>query len=208
MVRARYMPRSDGDLLVWLDNFSKQIATHGATVGLDAAGVKALQDRSTAVATAVAEDEKAYAGWRSAVAHSAEVKDGSLRAMAATIAHLDTHPSCTDAIRAALRITPPATSAQSAALGTYKVPFTVEGLPGRVVVKWRKGALDGVNVYGQRDGEKEWTLLARDNRPPYDDLRPIAQPGSSEVRRYRLIGVVDDREVTPPSDIVSISIAG
>lgn len=205
MSRARYFPRSDGDLLVWLDNFGKQVATYGATVGLDAAGIKALQDRCAEVAAAVSDDERAYAGWRSAVAHSAEVKDRSLRTMAATIAHLDTHPACSEAIRAALRITPPGASTQAAALGTYKVPFTVEGLPGRVVLKWRKGVLDGVNVYSQRGDETEWTLLGRDNRSPFDDLRPNAQAG--EVRRYRLVGVIDDREVTPPSDIVSLSIA-
>lgn len=208
MVRTRYMPRADGDLLVWLDNFSKQLATYGATVGLDAAGIKALQEQCTAIATAVGEDERAYAGWRAAVAHSAAVKDGGLNAVAAAVAHLDTHPRCTDAIRAALRITAPQTTAQPLALGEHKIPFTLEGLPGRVVVKWRKGGLDGVNVYGQRGGETEWVLLGRDNRPPYDDLRPPTQPGASEVRRYRLVGVVDDREVTPPSDIASISIGG
>lgn len=208
MVRTRYMPRADGDLLVWLDNFSKQLATHGATVGLDAAAIKALQDKCTAITTAVGEAERAYAGWRAAVAHSAEVKDGGLKVVAAAVAHLDTHPGCTGAIRASLGITAPQTAEQSVALGEHKVPFKLEGLPGRVVVKWRKGVLDGVNVYGQRGGETEWMLLARDNRPPYDDLRPLMQPGTGEVRRYRLVGVVDDREVTPPSDIASISLGG
>lgn len=206
MVRNRYMPRADADLLVWLDNFSKQLATHGAAVGLDAAGIKGLQEQCTAISTAVGEDERAYAGWRAAVAHSAAVKDGGLQAVAAAVAHLDTHPRCTDAIRAALGITGPQTQAQPAALSEHKVPFTLEGLPGRVVVKWRKGGLDGVNVYGQRGSETEWVLLGRDTRPPYDDLRPAVQPGASEVRRYRLVGVIDDREVTPPSDIASISL--
>lgn len=205
MARTRYFPRADGDLLVWLDNFSKQIPTHGPTVGLDATGIKALQDQCAAVSTAVADDEKAHAAWRSAVAHSATVKQATLRTLAAAIEHLDTSPGCTDAIRAALRTVPP--QAQPIALGTHKVAFTLEALPGRVVVKWRKGPLDGVNVYGQRGGETEWRLLGRDNRAPYDDLRPLAQPGTAEVRRYRLTGVLNDQEVTPPSDIVSITIA-
>lgn len=206
MVRTRYMPRADGDLLVWLDNFSKQLATYGNPVGLDAAAIKALQDKCTAITTAVGETERAYAGWRAAVAHAAAVKDGGLKAVVAAVEHLDTHPGCTNAIRAALGITAPQAAEQSVALGAYKVPFKLEGLPGRVVIKWRKGVLDGVNVYGQRGGETDWMLLARDNRSPYDDLRPPMQPGMSEVRRYRLVGVVDDREVTPPSDIASISI--
>ncbi len=57
MARTRYMPRADGDLLVWFDNFGKQIATHGATVGLDAAGIKALQAQCATVSAAIADDE-------------------------------------------------------------------------------------------------------------------------------------------------------
>lgn len=205
MARTRYMPRADGDLLVWFDNFGKQIATHGPTVGLDAAGIKALQAQCATASAAITEDEKAHAAWRSAVAHSATVKEATAKTVAAAIEHLDKNPKCTDAIRAALRIVPP--QAQPIALGSHKVTFTLEALPGRVVVKWRKGPLDGVNVYGQRGSETQWVLLSRDNRPPYDDLRPLAQPGVPEVRRYRLTGVVHDQEVTPPSDTVSITVA-
>jgi hypothetical protein len=37
--------------------------------------------------------------------------------------------------------------------------------------------------------------------------RALAQAGTPESRRYRLVGVVNDQEVTPPSDVVTIAIA-
>ena len=138
------------------------------------------------------------------MAHSATVKEVTLRTLAAAIEHLDTSPSCTDAIRTALRTVAP--QAQPIALGSHKVAFALEALPGRVVVKWKKGPLDGVNVYGQRGSETEWRFLGRDNRSPYDDVRPLGTPGVPEERRYRVIGVVDDTEVTPESDTVTITL--
>lgn len=203
---TRYLPRADSELLIWLDNYGKQLAAVGKSVGVDATEQKAQQALCAEIATAIQADEAAYANYRAAVAHSAEVKARALKTITSRIDHIDTHPACTDEIRAALRMVAPQ-AGSSLALSEHKVPLSVEGLPGRVVLKWKKGPLEGVNVYGQRGTETEWLLLGRDNRPPFEDLRPLAARGVPEVRRYRVVGVVADREVTPPSDTVAISIA-
>ena len=201
---SRFVPRSDSDLVTWLGTYRTQLPTYGKQVGLDATGIKDQQALCDEITAAVANDEKLYTDWRAAVARSAEVKARCLKQVQARIDQIRVHPACTDEIKAALGIVNPVEP--TATLSDLKVPLSLEALPGRVVVKWRKGSLDGVNVYGQRGSESTWLLLARDNRPPYEDLRPLSQPGMPELRRYRVIGVVDDREVTPPSDVVQISI--
>src|ERR1700733_6362304 len=123
----RYMPRRDSALLQWLGNYSTQIGTTGATVGVDPPGITAQQGLCTQVITAVQADETAYAAWRSAVAHSATVKATALQSLAAAIDHIDTAPGCTDAIRAALGIVPP--QLQTIAFGEIKVAFTLQALP-------------------------------------------------------------------------------
>ena len=204
MPRA-YLPRNDADLTQWLINLRSQLAVHGATVGLDAAAIKKIQEKSLQVISAIEADEKAYLAYREAAAHTAELKSGTLSSIMATIDHVSTAPGCTDAIRTALRIVSP--QSQPVAANTYKVPLSTEAMPGRVVLRWKKGPLDGINVYGQRGSETEWRLLGRDNRPPFDDLRPLEKPGVPEQRRYRVIGVIDDAEVTPASDVVSVTVS-
>ncbi len=151
-----------------------------------------------------AADEKAYQACRAAVAHTASVKASVLSSIAAAMEHLSTAPGCTDAIRTVLRLHSP--QSPPVAASSYKVPIVAETMPDRVVLRWRKGPLDGVNVYSQRGSETEWRLLGRDNRPPFDDLRPLEKPGVPEQRRYRVIGVIDDTEVTPESDIVTVTV--
>jgi len=99
------------------------------------------------------------------------------------------------------RIKPQTVNAVIHAVDIYP---TLAALAGASTAKCKP--LDGVNVYGQRGSETEWKLLGRDNRPPYDDVRPLGTPGVPEERRYRVIGVVDDTEVTPESDTVTITL--
>lgn len=204
MINSRFFPRGDAERLVWLSNFKSQLAKHGATVGLDAAAVKSLSDLCEGVATAVNADEAAYTAYRAAVAHSVTVKAAAFAKLGEAIAHLDTAPGCTDGIRTALGIV--SSTAATVALSELKVAFTLSVLPGRVVIKWKKGPLDGVNVYSQRGSDPQWVLLGLDLRSPFDDVRALLVPGAAEERRYRLVGVVDDKEVTPPSDVASIAV--
>jgi hypothetical protein len=65
-----------------------------------------------------------------------------------------------------------------------------------------------VNVYVRRPGAvagaEGWRLLGRDNRPPFDDPTPPAEPGAPEAREYRILAVYNDQEVGQPSDIASV----
>ena len=201
----KYFPRNDADLLIWMQNLREQIATYATAVGLDAAAKKSVLDQSGQLVTAIEADEKAYVAYRTAVANTAAVKASALASLAMTLDHVITAPGCTVAIRTALRLHGP--QSQPVAANTYKVPLSTEAMPGRVVLRWKKGPLDGINVYGQRGSETEWRLLGRDNRPPFDDLRPLEKPGVPEQRRYRVIGVIDDTEVTPASDVVSVTVS-
>ena len=177
----KYFPRNDADLLIWMQNLREQIATYATAVGLDAAAKKSVLDQSGQLVTAIEADEKAYVAYRTAVANTAAVKASALASLAMTLDHVITAPGCTDAIRTALRLHGP--QSQPVAANTYKVPLSTEAMPGRVVLRWKKGPLDGINVYGQRGSETEWRLLGRDNVPaqstPSQEANGLWLPGVS-----------------------------
>jgi len=68
-----------------------------------------------------------------------------------------------------------------------------------------KGEFDGVNVYGEREGESGFVLLGRDAQSPYEDKRPLLQEGRPEIRRYQLRYVKNDVEVGQMSDTISVT---
>ncbi len=51
-------------------------------------------------------------------------------------------------------------------------------------------------------------VVARRSRFPFDDDSPLVQANVPETREYRVIGVLADREIGQPSDIVSVVFGG
>ena len=76
---------------------------------------------------------------------------------------------------------------------------------GCIELRFNKSKSDGVNIYSQREGETQFTYLARDTSSPYIDNRPCAVLGRPEVRRYKAVYVLNDQEVGLFSDEVPVT---
>jgi hypothetical protein len=74
---------------------------------------------------------------------------------------------------------------------------------GKVLVKWKKGKTDGINIYVKR-GDADFVFLAFDGSPDYTD--GSALPDASTTWTYRAIYVIKDTEVGQFSDAVSINV--
>ena len=66
---------------------------------------------------------------------------------------------------------------------------------------------EGVNIYSRRDGDGDFKFLARDTVPPYVDNRPLLAAGKPELREYKAVFVVADKEVSQFSDELTVNCA-
>jgi hypothetical protein len=78
---------------------------------------------------------------------------------------------------------------------------------GRIELHFVKPFGTGLNLYGQREGEAEYTFLARVSSHCFVDKRPTRSTGQSEVRKFRAICTRHGQETGRFSDEI-ISIAG
>lgn len=74
---------------------------------------------------------------------------------------------------------------------------------GKVVVKWKKGKADSINIYVDR-GDGQYIYLANDAQPDYTDN--AALPAGATAWTYRAIYVVKDTEVGQFSEAVGINV--
>lgn len=74
-----------------------------------------------------------------------------------------------------------------------------------VRINWVKGASSGVIGESQRGTETTWTVLGTDTSSPYLDSRDALVAGQPEVRRYRIRYLVGDEAVGNYSAIVSVT---
>jgi hypothetical protein len=74
-----------------------------------------------------------------------------------------------------------------------------------------------VNIYSRRDGDSDFRFPARDTElaapdsdeggPPYVDNRPMLVAGKPELRKYKAVFVVADKEVSQFSDEITVNCA-
>ncbi len=75
-------------------------------------------------------------------------------------------------------------------------------LGGVVEVGFNKMSAEGVHIYGMRDGDAGFTLLASETHSPYVDNRPLLTAGKPETRNYKAVFFLGKAEIGLQSDVV------
>jgi len=55
---------------------------------------------------------------------------------------------------------------------------------GLVILSFAKYKSDGINIYGQRENDADWVLLASTTVSPFLDNRPLLQTGNPNCRHH------------------------
>ena len=77
---------------------------------------------------------------------------------------------------------------------------------GKIQLAYNKYKTNGVNIYSKREGEDDFSFLARSTVSPYVDNRPGANPGKAEIRKYKAVYVLGDNEIGQFSDQINIAL--
>ena len=131
------------------------------------------------------------------------VPPGVIGRIRAFIQRIKTQPNYTDAIGEQLQIV--GTKSDDLNIETAKPSFKGASSVGKVRLDWIKGEFDGVVIEGQRGAETVFSLLDKDFKPPFEDLRPNLVAGQPETRRYRMIYLLNDAVAGIYSDEVVVT---
>ena len=148
---ARYLPRSDAGLVVWITNLLTALPAQAKALGMSPTEYKDAIGQAKAVVAAIAADEQKYADWQAAVARTADLRTEALTETQRVIERLKTSPSYTEETGKALMAAP--SKAAVVHLETYKPELRAIAHGGKVRIHWKRGALDGINVYSRKLGE-------------------------------------------------------
>ena len=203
---ADFIPRSDGDLLIFLRNFKTKIASHQKDFSLTDAQVKAAQDSVDRLSASIEKNEQKRSEYLAQTAATRAVKETELPELRGLVRQLKASPAYTEALGADLGIVAP--SASGLVDQDEAAECQAEVHKGFVRIKFKKGRSDGVNVYSMLQGETAWRFLARDTNSPYDDHTPLKQAGVPETRLYRVHFVHKDEEIGQPSPVQAVPFPG
>lgn len=203
---ADYLPKSEGELFVWLTNYNAKIPTQGLVVGLVAADITDQTNANGNLMEGITDVEQGKAELKNRVAAKDAAKLSALASLREQVRRIKTHPAYTEAIGQDLGII--GSEEEQDMENSHPEITNCAAYPGYVRNKFKKNGFDAVNMYTRIKGTATWIFLARDTNSPYDDHRPLTTPNVPETREYMCIGLVGDIETGLQSDIVSVVFGG
>ena len=202
---ADYLPKNDGDMLKWINNFSENLSTYADALGLPPDVVSAMQGNCKNIGSGINDCTQAQAQAKQAVAEKLAILKENTDALRTGIGQFKKNKGFTEAIGKALGVMGVDDPVDPT---TYKPKISADVFPGHVTVKFTKKGVQGVNIYSKLKGEENWVKLAFDSYSPYEDNRPLHVPGTPEVRQYVAMGVIHDHEIGQMSDIIQVTYGG
>ena len=202
---ADYMPKSNGGLVSWFNNFSVKLPTYATVLGLSDADKTALITQANAAHDAVELKDAKWNEYLSGIADAQQTIDNAVSATRRTVRGLKASKNYTEAIGADLGIVAGGTPVDPAGI---KPDVSADTAPGQVAIKFSKAGADSVNLYSRRAGQAAWQLVSRATVSPFTDDTPLAQPNTPEQREYCARGLIADDEVGQMSDAVTVVFAG
>ena len=225
-------PKTDSELVIWLNNFANVFETHAETLGFTTAEVTALRNDAAMFSYMVTDVLPTHkAAVQSRVAYKKLIKNGPLGEMGGPpppppavgavptlvapgiiprlrqlIQRIQLSPAYNPALGMELGIVAPGNGGASVPVTSPKPKAKAVPLPnGLVRVDFVKARFSGVIVEGRHPGQTEWAPLGTQIHSPYVDTRPPLTPGNAEMREYRLRYLQRDQPLGDYSDIISAS---
>jgi hypothetical protein len=224
MAKSNYLPRTDKDRVVWLNNFASKFAQVSTGLGFVAADVTSVNNDATMFSYLINQVELYTTAKEQRVDYKNLIKDGPLGTpggalpvapaagtvptvvlpgifarIGQLVGRIKNSATYTEAIGKDLGII----GAQQTFDPTQMKPvLKLAMLGGQVEVQWTKGDADALRI--EADKGSGWQLLAIDTVPHYTDTTPITAPA---VWRYRAMYLVADELVGQWSDVASITVS-
>jgi len=197
-----FMPGGDAEFQSWHDQHKRGAEEISATLGITAEDLAEL-----AADNELVHDKIRIAMEASAAAKAANgEKDDALAKVKSHVRKLARrvrgHRDFTEALGLHLRIV---AGEDSTDMKAAQPKLRGRALPhSQVEISFEKSRSEGVDIYGQREGDADWVFLGRDTFSPYLDERPPLVAGQPEIRHYKAVYVVKDKPVGRFSNEISV----
>jgi len=204
MAKADFIPKRDGDLDMFEENFLIKLSDHAPALGIDPALVTELQ-------TGINNHRQAFSAMISKRAQSKAASEENYNRKRSAINDLRRGAKIVKSM--ALYNTAIGDDLQiiGAVLpqiehGQLK-PVLIASVNAQVsYIRYKKADADGIKLYSRRGSESEFTFLGFSTKSPYADNRPKLTENQPETREYYAIFMIDMDVIGLISDSIRVTI--
>jgi hypothetical protein len=199
MAKKDYVPSREPEQIPWSTNLKAKIAIHGATVGLSAGDITAVQGNCDTVKDSLETFEQAKRDFQEASNTKDADKNPAIRSIREFAQRIKKNAAYTTAIGEDLGIIG---DEQTVDVANSQPELKYSKVPSGHEFKFNlKGFFAGVNIYKKLPSAASFTFLARDTSSPYIDTTTV-----ENGTQYYAYFVLGDTEVGQRSAIVTVGV--
>jgi hypothetical protein len=199
-----YVPKTEGELLLWGDNFVNKLPSFKTELELSDAALTRLSDEYTAMKDKLNLAENTKRTLQAQVQAKNDAIEAFVKDVRNEVAIAKRRSGYTKAIGENLGVEAAATSLDPGTIANAKPVFFPTTLPDMIRLDWLKGSYGGVIIYCKRGNETTFSEIGKDMRSPYEDTRKNLTPDVPEVRIYKMRYLLNDVEVGQWSDEIRV----
>lgn len=204
MAKTDFIPKRDGDLDMYEENFLNKLALHAPVLKMDPAIVTELQ-------TGISNHRLAFSAMISKRAESRAASEDNYNKKRSAINDLrrgakiiKSQKTYNTAIGDDLQII--GAEQTQTEPGSLK-PVLIARVNAQIsYIRYKKFNADGIKLFSKRGSETEFTLLAHSTQSPYVDNRPKLTENQPEMREYYAKFMIDMNEIGLISDSIRVTI--
>lgn len=207
MATYDYLPRQNGNLMVWLNQFKTELTAGATELGLIAGDVTAMGTEITTVVTAIQEQAAQAAARQAATAGKKQAMKTVIPKIRTLVRRIKSLPNYTEAIGQRLGIVagPAVALGMPLAASVSPVLSTGQVRNGNVEIRFVKSGFTGAQIACRRGTEAEFVVLRNQIYSPLIDARPNLARGP-ETRQYQAWYLDGDALTGQASDILVVTV--
>lgn len=178
---SHFIPRTDGELVRWLNNFKEKIAVLGPLLGLTPAQITGLQDIAQAGIDALTKVTIKTKEKEEAVKAKNLMREQGLQELIDVAVGFKRNKLFTENMGNELGIYSAAVPLEKSVL---MPSVKLIAYPGSIDVLFKKQGQIGVGIFSRLKGADDWNFIHNTTVSPFSDTRPLTVEGKPEIREY------------------------
>jgi ribosomal protein L18 len=200
-----FIPKGDGDAVLWFKNYKEKISIWGPQLGLTAVQITEQETAADLAIDAITAAEVQRRDLEEAVKAKNAARITASQAVGKVIASLKKNDAYTEAIGGSLGIIG---YSRLYDLKEIRPVIKATAYSGRVDIAFNLQVMKSITIYSRIKGTYGWEKLGNDYATPFEDRRPLAVAQQAEIREYMAFYFNGKEDIGKQSDIVSAVFGG